>query len=98
MILLLYAVGIDILSSSLKLEKDKVLLSLTKKLDKINKKLQPLLEDRDKIKARLGPEIWDDNPKRKEDYALKRRRLEETKAMIESSIIVIQPLEVIPFN
>jgi hypothetical protein len=57
------------------------------------RKLQPQWQDRDSVKNVIGEERWKNNPEPKNNYAEKRRALEEETRDVTDAMLVIKPLK-----
>lgn len=84
--------GIELLSFDTEREKQKSLVGLQKSLDAVNKKLAPMLEDRDSAKARFGEDKWTSNPAPKQTFVERRRGLEKEHRDITAAMEQLQQL------
>lgn len=69
--------GISILAPDIEARKEEALYRLQKLKVSLEAKLNPMWEDRDSVKAKLGTEKWENNPAPKMDYAARRREWED---------------------
>jgi hypothetical protein len=79
-------------------EKDKVLNRFETQLEVVNRKLNPLLRDRDAIKSKIGEEKWKNNPNPKMDFVARRAELEMAKRSLEQAIERLSTLELYEWN
>lgn len=74
-------------------EKDKAMSILERRLDTLQKKLNPMLRERDEVKSQVGERKWKENPDPKFDYAEKRKEWEEELAEIMKTIQTLEDLK-----
>jgi hypothetical protein len=68
------------------------LRDIDSRIHRLQQKLNPLLQDRDKAKLNMGTENWVNNEHPKKTYAERRREMEEEVKALEIARIRIQPL------
>jgi len=76
-------------------EKAKAIEFLARRLDTLQKKLNPMLRERDEVKRNFGEQSWKNNPDPKFDYAEKRREWEEEVKLIELTIETLVELKLV---
>lgn len=76
-----------------KKKKDDAIQALKKTAEYLQKKLNPMLRDRNEVKHNIGEKKWKNNPHPKGDYAEKRRALEEEIALIQQTVEILSSLQ-----
>ena len=84
--------GMEVLIHDTEREKEKALGYLHKRLSVIQGKLNPMLRDRDTVKASMGEERWTHNPAPKLTYAERRKQWEEDLAKVMEAISLLETL------
>jgi hypothetical protein len=85
--------GVEILVHDTEVHKKKALDSLRQSLSFVERKLNPMLKDRDGAKASMGGEKWANNPAPRNDHADRRVQWEESKRVIDVAIQCIDQLD-----
>ena len=67
-------------------EKESAVGSLQKRLQDIDKKLRPMLDERDEVKTNYGEDRWVQNPRPRNDYAARRRAWEQEEKEIKEAL------------
>lgn len=83
---------LNILSDDTKRGRDKAVHLLETELIKIERKLSPLLQDRDAVKTRMGEDRWTNNPEPKQTYAERRKQMEEDAKLLKIAILTLNQL------
>jgi hypothetical protein len=74
-------------------KKDIAVSYLERRLDVLQKKLNPMLRERDEVKSQVGERRWKENPDPKFDYAEKRKEWEEELAEVTKTIQTLEELK-----
>ena len=86
--------GLAVLSDDTNREKDGAIAQLRKRIESLQRQLQPNLEGRAKAMESMGAERWTSNPAPKRSFAEKRREMEEEIFEMSQAVHIIEPLRV----
>lgn len=84
--------ALHILIEDTERERENALVQISKKLEFIERKLNPMIRDRNEVKISMGEEKWTNNPEPKQTYAMKRKQWEEDKKLLIAAMEVVQQL------
>ena len=85
--------ALHILIQDTERQKDQALAQLHKRIQYINSKLNPLLQDRNVVKASMGDDKWVNNPEPKQTYAEKRKQWEEDLKHLTEAALLMESLD-----
>lgn len=84
--------GLQLLSEDTEREKNGTLRYLRKRLQYTMEKLNPMLKERNEVKAKIGEKQWKDNPDPKQSYAERRAQWEKDFKDLSEAVEAIEPL------
>ena len=77
-------------------ERDRAIETMRRRLESIDRQLNPMQQDRDEVRSSIGEEQWTNNPRPKHDYARRRRPLEEERRALAEALEILDALSFSP--
>ena len=80
---------LDLVKGHTEAQRDRAIGIMERRLENIDRQLNPLRQDRDQVRGSLGEDRWNNNPNARHDYARRRAPFEEERRAL------VQALEII---